>query len=79
MITLNVAVQSTRTSFFMKITVTIYINDLNDNAPVFDRPNVTLSLSEAVLVGTKVTIDGARDRDLSLSSVIVMLAMRVPD
>jgi hypothetical protein len=31
----------------------------------FDRPNVTLSLSEAVLVGTKVTIDGARDRDTS--------------
>lgn len=65
MITLDVAVQSTRTSFFMKIPVTIYINDLNDNAPVFDKPNVTLSLSEAVLVGTKVTIDGARDRDTS--------------
>ncbi|CAC5389717.1 PCDHD1 [Mytilus coruscus] len=64
-LSLDIAVQSTRTSFFLKIPVTIYVNDLNDNAPVFDKPNITLSLSEASLVGTKVTIDGARDRDTS--------------
>lgn len=62
---LAIAVQSTRTSFFMKIPVSININDVNDNAPVFYNPNITVSLSEASVIGQKLTIDGARDKDTS--------------
>lgn len=64
-VNLHVAVQSTMGSFFKKIKVTIYIEDINDNAPVFDNPSISLTISEAVLVGTSITIDGARDRDTS--------------
>ncbi|XP_060083689.1 protocadherin-9-like [Ylistrum balloti] len=52
-------------SFFKKIKVTIFIEDINDNAPIFDKPSISLTISEAVLVGTSITIDGARDRDTS--------------
>ncbi|XP_069129915.1 protocadherin gamma-C4-like [Argopecten irradians] len=64
-VNLDVAAQSTMGSFFRKIKVTIYIQDVNDNAPIFDKPSISLTISEAVLGGTSITIDGARDRDTS--------------
>ncbi|XP_062580592.1 protocadherin-9-like [Saccostrea cucullata] len=64
-IKLNIAVQSLKTSFFKKVTVYVYIDDINDNPPVFDKPSIDLLISESVLVGTSITIDGARDADTS--------------
>ena len=64
-IKLNIAVQSLKTSFFKKVSVHVYIDDVNDNPPVFDKPVIDLQISESVLVGTSITIDGARDADTS--------------
>lgn len=62
---LNIAVQSLKTSFFKKVSVYVYVDDVNDNPPVFDKPFIDLVISESVLVGTSITIDGARDADTS--------------
>lgn len=64
-IKLNIAVQSMKSSFFQKVSVSVYIDDVNDNHPVFDKPVIDLQISESVLVGTSITIDGARDADTS--------------
>lgn len=64
-INLDIAAQSTIGSFFKKIKVAIYVDDLNDNSPKFAQELIHESISEAVLVGTSITIEGARDRDTS--------------
>ncbi|KAL5011918.1 hypothetical protein ScPMuIL_010469 [Solemya velum] len=68
-IKLEVAAQSTSTSFFKKIEITIFLHDINDNEPSFRESSTQLSISEAVLVGTSFTIDGAVDKDSSNYSV----------
>ncbi|XP_076117672.1 protocadherin-9-like [Mytilus galloprovincialis] len=61
------AAQSTIKSFFKKITVNIFIDDINDHSPLFDSPKIDLEISESVLVGTAFNINGARDLDTSPS------------
>lgn len=62
---LEIGVQSTILSFFRKIITRIFIDDINDNSPIFERSSMSLSISESVLIGTSFTIDGARDKDTS--------------
>ena len=45
------------------VTVNITVEDVNDNAPVFDEKNYAEELSEDVGVGTKVLTVSASDRD----------------
>ncbi|KAL3880622.1 hypothetical protein ACJMK2_032846 [Sinanodonta woodiana] len=62
---LKVSAKSTLDSFFQTISVTIFIEDVNDNRPTFAKPNVDLFISEGVLDKTSFTIDGATDNDMS--------------
>ncbi|KAK3610532.1 hypothetical protein CHS0354_008967 [Potamilus streckersoni] len=54
-------------------TVNILINDLNDNAPVFDPTKFSISLLESSPIGTKVTIVSARDVDSSINNNNVVI------
>ncbi|XP_046363172.1 protocadherin-9-like [Haliotis rufescens] len=62
-IVFDATVRSTRTSYFEIVTVKVTVEDVNDNAPKFHNPVVTLSVSEAVTPGTTFRIDGASDPD----------------
>ncbi|ESP01805.1 hypothetical protein LOTGIDRAFT_139034 [Lottia gigantea] len=62
-ISLEIVVQSNRNQLFRKVSVTITLDDINDNPPIFNKDTLTLDVSEAVLVGASIPIDGASDRD----------------
>lgn len=65
MLVLQIAAKSQLGSFFRILKIHIFINDINDHSPDFTKATLTLTVSEAVLVGTSYAIDGARDRDTS--------------
>lgn len=65
MLILQVAAKSELGSFFRILKIHIFINDINDHSPEFSRTTLTLTISEAVLVGTSYAIEGARDKDTS--------------
>lgn len=48
------------------VNVTVYINDVNDNPPVFTQPVYTIELPENVTVGTKVVQVHADDVDTGM-------------
>ena len=56
-------------SFLEKIEVTIYIEDVNDNAPYFAKDSLNLEISESDRPGTPFDLDKAFDRDSSNYSV----------
>lgn len=65
MFSFQTAAQSTIKSFFTKISVIIYIDDINDHSPKFYSSRINLEISESVLVGAGFNINGARDLDTS--------------
>lgn len=65
-ILLEVAAQTIHNDgFFDVINVKIIVDDINDNAPTFITSSINLPISEAVLIGTSLTVEGARDKDTS--------------
>ncbi|KAH8288005.1 hypothetical protein KR054_003367, partial [Drosophila jambulina] len=48
------------------VNVTVYINDVNDNAPVFEMPAYSVELPENMTAGTKVVQVLATDPDSGL-------------
>ena len=54
---------STPKQFFQLFKVEIFIDDLNDNSPVFPNPTITLDLAENAKVGTFLRLDSATDAD----------------
>lgn len=54
-----------KSSFFQKVFVFVYIDDVNDNYFVFDKLVIDLQILEFVFVGILITIDGVRDADIS--------------
>ena len=50
--------------------VVIYIDDVNDNAPEFDRTNYEVSVMESSLLGTSLLILNATDADEGKNSVL---------
>lgn len=52
------------------VNVTVYINDVNDNQPVFDQPTYTVELPENMTVGTKVVQVHATDLDSGLGGKV---------
>ena len=62
-ISFDVTVTSSMTSFFQIVTVRVNIEDRNDNNPQFPRNQITLHVSEAATSGTSFRIEGATDRD----------------
>ncbi|EDW83990.2 uncharacterized protein Dwil_GK13902 [Drosophila willistoni] len=52
------------------VNVTVYINDVNDNAPKFDQPSYAVELPENMTVGTKVVQVHATDLDSGLGGKV---------
>ncbi|XP_066445324.1 protocadherin gamma-B5-like [Eleutherodactylus coqui] len=50
-------------------TITIEIQDVNDNAPIFSENNFEVEISEVTLPGTRFALGIARDPDLGTNSV----------
>ncbi|KAL4229885.1 hypothetical protein ACF0H5_010276 [Mactra antiquata] len=69
--TFDVAVRSTRppSSFFEIVSVTMVIEDINDNSPSFPHSLIMLEVSEAATSGTSFHIDSAVDNDAGIYSV----------
>ena len=59
----QLAIQVRPIAYFEIIKVSVTIEDLNDNAPVFDKAKVTLSLTEASVPETLLSLPTARDQD----------------
>jgi protocadherin delta 1 len=72
------AAQSTIKSFFTKISVDIFIDDINDNAPQFETSAIDVEIRESVPVGTAFNINGAKDLDTSQNYSIRQYVME-PD
>ncbi|ESP02720.1 hypothetical protein LOTGIDRAFT_62427, partial [Lottia gigantea] len=64
-IALDVVVQSPLSHLFKKVAVKVVLKDINDNSPKFPNPIVNLDVSEAVLVGASIPLEGASDADRS--------------
>ncbi|XP_061164099.1 protocadherin beta-11-like [Saccostrea echinata] len=64
-ISFEAAAQSSIRSYFTKILLIIYIQDINDHSPVFPRSSMSLNIPESTLIGNSFTIDGAKDADTS--------------
>lgn len=58
------------TNLSAMVNVTVYINDVNDNTPVFDQPGYTVELPENMTVGTKVVQVHASDLDTGLGGKV---------
>lgn len=67
----DIAVRSSRpqSSFFEIVSVTLVIEDINDNAPSFPHNLVMLEISEAATFGTSFHIDSAVDGDAGVNSI----------
>jgi len=52
------------------VNVTVYINDVNDNAPIFEQPAYTVELPENMTAGTKVVQVLATDPDSGLGGKV---------
>ncbi|XP_052283383.1 protocadherin gamma-B4-like isoform X2 [Dreissena polymorpha] len=67
----SIAVRSVRpqSSYFAIITVTIIIEDINDNAPRFPQDVLNLDISESTTVGTSFHIESSIDSDFGNYSV----------
>lgn len=50
-------------SYFKNIRVRVLLNDINDNAPRFNRSSLVLVISESVTVGASFSLEGAVDDD----------------
>ncbi|KAK6173694.1 hypothetical protein SNE40_017101 [Patella caerulea] len=62
-VSLDVVIQSPLNQFFRKVSVNVILDDVNDNPPRFPSDSVSLDVSEAVLVGASIPLEGASDRD----------------
>ncbi|XP_035391414.1 protocadherin beta-16-like isoform X45 [Electrophorus electricus] len=49
--------------------VTVEVQDINDNAPIFPRDKVNLEISENASPGTRFTLDSAVDMDVGINGV----------
>lgn len=68
-LTIDVGIQSPIGAFFIKISVDVIIEDVNDNDPIFAKDTETVEFSEGSIKGTYATIDGASDKDVGNYSV----------
>ncbi|KAI8798662.1 protocadherin-7 [Biomphalaria glabrata] len=66
-LTFDVTVQQ-EVSIYKFISVTVVIEDINDNAPSFPSPQLSLSMSEAEQIGSELTIPPATDKDVGVNA-----------
>ena len=65
----EVAAKSSIDTSFIKVVVTLELQDINDNAPKFSQSLLPLLISEAEVIGKSIEIDQATDFDSSNFSV----------
>ncbi|ESP01804.1 hypothetical protein LOTGIDRAFT_139015 [Lottia gigantea] len=63
-IKLDVVIQSPLNDLFRKVSIKVILEDVNDNPPTFPNDAITVDVSEAVLVGASIPLEGASDRDM---------------
>ncbi|XP_069130868.1 protocadherin gamma-A10-like [Argopecten irradians] len=66
---IDVIAKGSKSTFFKKIKVKVFLLDINDNTPTFTVNKTSLEVSEAFVVGSSIPIDGAVDRDSSINSI----------
>ncbi|XP_051766308.1 protocadherin beta-16-like isoform X13 [Ctenopharyngodon idella] len=49
--------------------VTVEVQDINDNAPLFPKENINLEISENAISGTRFPLDSAIDADVGLNGI----------
>uniref|UniRef100_UPI0037E8C9A5 uncharacterized protein n=1 Tax=Semicossyphus pulcher TaxID=241346 RepID=UPI0037E8C9A5 len=50
-------------------TVAVEITDINDNTPMFEKPDMTFKISESAVIGAKFLLERAIDPDVGLNSL----------
>ncbi|KAK6173365.1 hypothetical protein SNE40_016833 [Patella caerulea] len=65
----EIAIQSTINQFFRKEKLKVTLEDINDNAPTFNKDSLTLEISEAVSVNSSFILESALDRDVGNNSL----------
>ena len=68
-LTIDIGIQSPIGAFFIKISVDVIVEDVNDNSPIFGKNSDKVEFSEGSRKGTYATIDGASDQDAGNYSV----------
>ncbi|KAL8613463.1 hypothetical protein ACOMHN_007506 [Nucella lapillus] len=58
------------TNFLKLLTVRVFVDDVNDNAPSFPKGEITLTVPESASVNSEIPISGALDKDSGLNTTI---------
>ncbi|KAK3596841.1 hypothetical protein CHS0354_039831 [Potamilus streckersoni] len=66
---IDIAIQTTSSGFFRKLKIDVIVKDINDNDPHFAATQETIAFSEASVIGSSATIQGALDIDAGNFSV----------
>ncbi|KAL3880283.1 hypothetical protein ACJMK2_032531 [Sinanodonta woodiana] len=66
----DVSVTSKGGTFYRYVTISVQIEDVNDNAPTFPNKSMILQISEGVQVGSVYRIDSPVDRDTGVNNSI---------
>lgn len=67
----DVTIKSTISTNFIKlVSVKVFIDDINDNAPTFPTSEVNITFPENAPLETKIPVSGAFDRDTGLATPI---------
>ena len=61
--TCQIVVSAADQKFITEVTVTVNVEDLNDNAPIFDQTEYQVTVPEGIAVGTKIASVSASDSD----------------
>ncbi|KAL3880766.1 hypothetical protein ACJMK2_032981, partial [Sinanodonta woodiana] len=68
-LSVDIAIQTTSSGFFRKMKIDVIVRDINDNDPHFAAKQETIEFSEASVIGSSATIQGAMDIDAGNFSV----------
>ena len=69
LITFDVTVLSTLSSFLTIYSIEISVTDKNDNIPIFPKSSITLEIDEDDNIGTLYSLDSAQDKDIGINSI----------
>ena len=64
-VSIEASAKSSIRSYFTKIMLIVYIQDINDHSPKFPISSMSLEIPESTLIGNSFTIVGAKDADTS--------------